>query len=159
MIPSITCPPRLPRCLCTTGTRLWMWKASQWMRCVMVHCTRGVAKVRKAYPLHQTTSTRKKRRVRGNFLLRGTEGPICWTDPSLSEVCCLPRAWVKDITRKLPSLVRPSDYYPLLLFHVGGNEAAMHSPRAIQRLQGLGTVGKGIWSADYFSLSLSSCGQ
>ena len=44
-----------------------------------------------------------------------------------------PPCWVKDITRKLPSLVRPSDYYPFLLFHVGGNQAAMCSPRAIER--------------------------
>ena len=92
-------------------------------------------------------------------LLRGTEGPMCRADPPLRQVCCFPGAQVKDITRKLPSLVRPSDYYPLLLFHVGGNEAAMHSPRAIQRLQGLGTVGKGIWSADYFFLFPSSCRQ
>ncbi|KAK4810710.1 LOW QUALITY PROTEIN: hypothetical protein QYF61_007684, partial [Mycteria americana] len=82
-----------------------------------------------------TTSTRKRRWVIvvGNSLLRGTEGPICWMDPPLREVCCLPGARVKDITRILPSLVRPSDYYPLLLFHVGGDEAATRSPRAIKR--------------------------
>jgi len=34
---------------------------------------------------------------------------------------------------KLPSLVRPLDYYLLLLFHVGGNEAAACTPRAIKR--------------------------
>ena len=82
-----------------------------------------------------TTSTRKTRQVIvvGDSLLRGTEGPICRTDPPLWEACCLPGARVKDITRKLPSLVRPSDYYPLLLFHVGGDEVAMRSPRAIKR--------------------------
>ena len=82
-----------------------------------------------------TTSTRKKRQVIavGDSLLRGTEGPICQTDPPLREVCCLPGARVKDVTRILPSLVRPSDYYPLLLFHVGGDEAATQSPRAIKR--------------------------
>ena len=26
----LPCPPRLPRCLCTTGMRPWRWKASQW---------------------------------------------------------------------------------------------------------------------------------
>jgi len=36
------------------------------------------------------------------------------------------------ITRKLPSLVQPSDYYPLLLFHVGEDEVAVRSPRVIK---------------------------
>ncbi|KAK4815696.1 hypothetical protein QYF61_006679 [Mycteria americana] len=53
-----------------------------------------------------TTSTRKRRRVIvvGDSLLRGTEGPICRTDPPLREVCCLHGARVKDVTRILPSL-------------------------------------------------------
>jgi len=34
---------------------------------------------------------------------------------------------------KLPSLVQPSDYYPLLLFHVGSDEAVVSSPRIIKR--------------------------
>ncbi|KAK4823952.1 hypothetical protein QYF61_008338 [Mycteria americana] len=54
-----------------------------------------------------TTSTRKRRRVIvvGDSLLRGTEGPICRTDPPLREVCCLPGARVKDVMRILPSLL------------------------------------------------------
>ncbi|KAK4822673.1 hypothetical protein QYF61_019040 [Mycteria americana] len=54
-----------------------------------------------------TTSTRKRRRVIvvGDSLLKGTEGPICRTDPPLREFCCLPGARVKDITRVLPSLL------------------------------------------------------
>jgi len=40
---------------------------------------------------------------------------------------------VRDITRKLPSLVQPSDYYPLLLLHMGGDEDAVCSPRVIRR--------------------------
>ncbi|GAB0208393.1 hypothetical protein GRJ2_003305000 [Grus japonensis] len=82
-----------------------------------------------------TTPTKKKRRVIvvGDSLLKGTEGPICRADPPLREVCCLPRARVKDITRKLPSLVQPSDYYPLLLLHVGGDEAVTHNAKAIKR--------------------------
>ncbi|KAK4815580.1 hypothetical protein QYF61_004097 [Mycteria americana] len=53
-----------------------------------------------------TTSMRKRRRVIvvGDSLLRGTEGPICRTDPALREVCCLPGARVRDVTRVLPSL-------------------------------------------------------
>ena len=80
-------------------------------------------------PCIKTTSTRKKRRliVVGGSLLRETEGLICWTDPPLREVCCLAAAQVKDITRKLLRLVWPSDYHLLLLFHVGGNEAAKSS--------------------------------
>ena len=64
-----------------------------------------------------TTPTRKRRWVIvvGDSLLRGTEGLICRMYPPLREVCCLPEARVKDVTRILPSLVRPSDYYPLLL--------------------------------------------
>jgi len=82
-----------------------------------------------------TTSTRKKRWIIevGDYLLRGTEGPTSWTDLPLREVCHLPGAWVKDITRKLPILVRPSDYYTSLLFHVGSNEAVKCSPRVIKR--------------------------
>ncbi|KAK4810556.1 hypothetical protein QYF61_004519 [Mycteria americana] len=53
-----------------------------------------------------TTSTRKRRRVIvvGDSLLKGTEGPICRTEPLLREVCCLPGARVKDVMRVLPSL-------------------------------------------------------
>jgi len=47
---------------------------------------------------------------------------------------------VRDITRKLSSLVQPSDDYLLLLFHlllttycVGGDEVAVHSARVIKR--------------------------
>jgi len=82
-----------------------------------------------------TSSTRKKRRVIvvGDSQLRGTEGPIYQADPPLREVCCLLGAQVKDIARKLPRLVRPSDYYPLLLFHVGADEVAVSSPRVIKK--------------------------
>ncbi|KAK4830603.1 hypothetical protein QYF61_012029 [Mycteria americana] len=94
-----------------------------------------------------TTSTRKRRRVIvvGDSLLRGTEGPICWMDPPLREVCCLPGARVRDVTRILPSLVRPSDYYPLLLFHVGGDDTATRSPRAIKR--DFRALGRLLWAA------------
>lgn len=46
---------------------------------------------------------------------------------------CLLPPWVKDITRKVPSLVQPSDYFPLLIFHVGGDDVATHSPRVIRK--------------------------
>ncbi|GAB0210155.1 hypothetical protein GRJ2_003481300 [Grus japonensis] len=82
-----------------------------------------------------TTPTKKKRWVIavGDSLLRGTAGPLCRADPPLREACCLPGARVKDIMRKLPSLVRPSDCYPLLLLHVGGDEAETCNAKAIKR--------------------------
>jgi len=67
-----------------------------------------------------------------NSLLRGTECPICQTEPPVMEPCCLPEAQVKDIARKLPGLVWPLYYYSLMLFKVGGNEVSMISPRAIK---------------------------
>jgi len=78
---------------------------------------------------------KKKRRVivTGNSLLRGTEGPICRPDPSHGEVCCLPGARVRDAAKKLPGLVRTSDYYPLLVMQVGRDEIAERSPKAIKR--------------------------
>ncbi|XP_009990030.1 PREDICTED: uncharacterized protein LOC104383543, partial [Tauraco erythrolophus] len=94
----------------------------------------------------KTASTGKKRRVVviGNSHLKGTEGPICRADPALREVCCLPGARVKDIARKLPSLVRSTDYYPLLLFHVGGDETEAQSPQSIKRdCRTLGQVVRG----------------
>lgn len=56
----------------------------------------------------------------GDSLRRGMEGPIYRPDPDLShrEVCCLPGARVRDITRKLPELVHPTDYYLLLIVQV-----------------------------------------
>jgi len=66
-------------------------------------------------------------------LLKGREGPICRADPPHREVCCLPGAWVREITRKLPTLEQSSDDYPLLLLHVGGDEVAVRSPRVIIR--------------------------
>ena len=41
--------------------------------------------------------------------------PVCCPDLTCREVCCLPGAQVRDITRRLLSLVCPSDSYPLLI--------------------------------------------
>ena len=54
--------------------------------------------------------------------LKGAEGPICRPDLLHREICCLPGAQIKDVRKKLPSLVRPSDYYPLLLFQEGRDD-------------------------------------
>ena len=59
----------------------------------------------------KTNSKKNPRRVIvvGDSILRGVEGPICRPDPLHREVCCLPGARVKDLTAKLPTLVRPKD--------------------------------------------------
>jgi len=95
---------------------------------LLLHTLRHVSKDQKDPPPHISTTSKRKKRwliVVGDPFLRGTEGPVCWADPPHREVCCLPGAWVRDITRKPPSLVRPSHYYPSLLFHVGGDEVAV----------------------------------
>ena len=74
--------------------------------------SRGLPRVSQSAPCIMTAPVKKKRRVIviGDSLLRGTEGLICRPDPSHREVCCLPGAWVRDVARKLPGLVLPSDY-------------------------------------------------
>ncbi|KAM9245426.1 LOW QUALITY PROTEIN: coiled-coil domain-containing protein 70 [Leptosomus discolor] len=61
------------------------------------------------------------------------EGPICQPDPSHREACCLPGAQVRDVSRKIPGLVRPSDYYLLLVMQVGSDEVVERSPKVIKR--------------------------
>ena len=90
-----------------------------------------------------TASTRKDRRVVviDDSLLRGMEGPICRPDPTRREVCCLPGARVRDISSKLPGLIHPSDYYPLLILQAGRDEIAEKSLRSIKKdFRGLGRV-------------------
>ena len=75
-------------------------------------------------PSIKTSSTRKKQWVLviGDSLLKEAERPICRPNPLHKEVCCLLGAQVKDVRKKLPSLVWPTDYYPLLLFQVGSDD-------------------------------------
>ena len=103
----------------------------------------SVTKVRRSAPRLKTASSKKERRVIvvGDSLLRGTEGPICRPDPTRREVCCLPGARVRDISRKLPGLIHPSDYYPLLIVQAGSDEVADRSLRAIKNdFRGLGRL-------------------
>ena len=100
-----------------------------------------LSSVRWLTPHLKTVSTKKDRRmvVIGNSLLRGTEGPVCWPNPACREVCCLPGAWVRDSSRKLFSLICPSDYYPLLIVQVGRNEVSERSLTIIKKdFKGLG---------------------
>ena len=105
----------------------------------------SVTKVRRSAPRLKTASSRKERViVVGDSLLRGTEDPICRPDPTHREVCCLPGARIRDIFRKLPSLICPSDYYPLLIVQAGSDEVADRSLRTIKNdFRGLGRLADG----------------
>lgn len=64
----------------------------------------------------KTSSVNRKRIVViGDTLLRGAEVLMYGLDPTHREVCFLPEAQRRDITGKLSSLVRPSEYYPPLI--------------------------------------------
>jgi len=94
----------------------------------------SVSKVKRSAPRLKTASSRKERKmiVVGDSLLRGAEGPICQPNPTRREVCCLPGARVRDISRKLPRLICPSDYYPLLIVQASSDEVADRSLRSIK---------------------------
>ena len=83
----------------------------------------------------QTASAKTDRRVivvGDSFLVR-REGLICRPVLSHTAVCCLPGAWVKDATRRLPDGVHPSDYCPLLIVQAGSNEIAQRSLQTIKK--------------------------
>ena len=118
--------------------------------------------VKRLTPHLTAASTRKYRRVVviGDSLLRGTEGPICRPEPTHKEVCCLPGARVRDISRKLPGLIRPSDYYPLLIIQAGRDEIAEKSLRSIKKdFRGLGRVVDGAGMQVVFSSIPSVTGK
>ena len=88
-------------------------------------------------------SSRKERRVIviADSLLRGIEGLIFQPDPTHREVCCLPGAQVRDISRKLPSLNCPFDYYLLLMVQAGSDEVTDRNLRTIKNdFRGLGRL-------------------
>lgn len=107
----------------------------------------SLSKVRRSAPCLKTASSRKERRVIvvGDSLLRGTEGPMCQPDPTRREVCCLPGIRVRDISRKLPSLIHPSDYYPLLIVQASSDEVADRNLGTIKNdFRGLGRLVDGV---------------
>uniref|UniRef100_A0A8C3IF96 SGNH hydrolase-type esterase domain-containing protein n=1 Tax=Chrysemys picta bellii TaxID=8478 RepID=A0A8C3IF96_CHRPI len=72
-----------------------------------------------------TTANRKRRVVVvRDSLLRRTEAPICRPDISSREACCLPGARIQNVMEALSRIIQPSDYYPMLLIHVGTNDIA-----------------------------------
>lgn len=60
--------------------------------------------------------------VVGDLLLRGTKGPVCQPDPSHRDVCCLPRASIRDTSSRFPGVLWPTDYYSMLVVHVSSDE-------------------------------------
>lgn len=44
--------------------------------------------------------------------------------------------------RELPALVQPSEYYPLLIFQVGGDEASRQSPRDFETKRDFRALGQ-----------------
>jgi len=78
-------------------------------------------------------------------LLRGTEAPICRPNTEARKVCCLPGAKVRDVTERVPQLVKSTDYYPLLLFHVGTNDTASQNVGSIkEHFKALGMKAKSL---------------
>ena len=82
---------------------------------------------------------------------------MCRLDPLHREVCCLPGARVKDVRKKLLSLVQPSGFYRLLLFQVGSDDNRKKFPKDYEKgLQSLGVTGKGFGSTSCVLLYPSS---
>ena len=111
-------------------------------------------RLRWSTPCLETASVREGRRriVMGDSLLRGMEGPICRPNPTCREVCCLPGAHIRDITRKVPGLVCSSDYCPLLIVQISSDEIAQGSLQAIKKdVRGLGQMVEGVGAQVLFS--------
>lgn len=69
-------------------------------------------RVNQSSPYIMPVSIKRKRKVVvGNSLLRDTEGPVCWPDPSHREVCCFHGPCFRAVTRKFPALLWPSDLH------------------------------------------------
>ena len=138
--------PCLPSCPCRASTVLYgdSWTMAVTMVLPTWWCYQSPTSPRLALKPHQ------QRKNDGSLslvtLLKGTEGPICRPDPLHSEGCYLPGA--KDMRKKLPCLVRPPDYYPLLLFQIGSDDIGRKKfPKAYEKgLQNLGATGQGFGS-------------
>ncbi|KFR02209.1 hypothetical protein Y956_05133, partial [Nipponia nippon] len=124
--------------------------------------SKGMTGGNQSAPRIKPATGKKKRRVIviGNSLRRGTEGPICRPDPSHGEVCCLPGARIRDITRKLPRLVKASHYYPLVVVQVGSDVVAERRTKTIKRdFRELGRLLEGSGAQAVFSSIPSVAGR
>uniref|UniRef100_A0A8B9G7H1 Uncharacterized protein n=1 Tax=Amazona collaria TaxID=241587 RepID=A0A8B9G7H1_9PSIT len=110
-----------------------------------------------------TTSAARKKWwavVVGDSNLKGTEAPICQPDPVSREVCCLPGAQIRDVAEKLPALVSPTDYYPLLVMHVDATDIDSSSSKSIKKdYMALGEVVRGSGAQIVFLSILQDTGQ
>ncbi|TRZ09729.1 hypothetical protein HGM15179_017375 [Zosterops borbonicus] len=94
---------------------------------------KGIAKARKAYTLNQDQFQKEEKKgCSGRQLLSKEKRASSMLEGPCSQGSLLP-PWVKDIARKLPSLVQPLDYYLLVVFHVDGDEVAICIPKVIKR--------------------------
>ena len=70
-----------------------------------------------------------------------------------------PGACVRDITRKLPGLIRPSVYYPPLILQADSEELESRSLRAMKKdFRALGWLVKGLGAQIVFSSALPALG-
>jgi len=93
-------------------------------------------------------------------LLRGIEAPICRPDREACKVCCLPGAKVRDVAKRVPQLVKSTDYYLLLLFHVGTNDTTSWNLGSIKEdFRALGVKAKSIGAQVIFSSILPVGGR
>ena len=96
----------------------------------------------------------------GDSLLRGTEAPICRPDRESREVCCLLGAKVRDVAKRVPQFVKSTDYYLLLLFHVGMNDTtSWNLGRIKEDYKALGVQVKSIGAQVIFSSILPVRGK
>jgi len=68
------------------------------------------------------------------------KSPIYQPDTTHRELCCLSGAWVRDVTKRFPSLVCPSDYYPLLIVQAGSGSYQEKLEGYQKRLQEPGAI-------------------
>jgi len=151
--------PQLPSCPYTTDMGLWNVRANE---DAGEGPSRALPRASQTAPCITTASAKKKRRVIvvDDSHLRGTDVPIYRPDLSHREVCCLPGARVRDGAGKIPGLVWPSDYYPLLIMQFGSDEVVERSPKVIERdFRALGQFVEGSGAQAVFSSILSVAGQ
>lgn len=95
-----------------------------------------LSKAARPSPRCITTTPSKKKQwviVVCDSLLKGTEASICYPYPQSRDVCCFPGAHIKDVTERLPDLVRPTDYYTLLLFPIGTSDTTASDLKNVKR--------------------------
>lgn len=76
---------------------------------------------------------------------------VCQPDLLSREVCFLPGAQIQDVMEMLPRIVCASDYYPLLLIHVGTNDTKGKLETIKQYLRALGGWSSRVWEPTSFS--------